>query len=97
MSPAARDLGGEGLSKALSLRGGSWHVAVPGVEATCHWNGAPGGLATRRQLRELGLCPGLIVARLMARAAGDRGTLAGIAQANGGLYRAYAGQRLGFR
>jgi hypothetical protein len=25
---------------------------------TCHWNGAPGGLATRRQLRELGLCPG---------------------------------------
>jgi len=25
---------------------------------TCHWNGAPDGLATRRQLRELGLCPG---------------------------------------
>lgn len=25
---------------------------------TCHWNGAPAGLATRRQLRELGLAPG---------------------------------------
>ena len=25
---------------------------------TCHWNGAPDGLATRRQLRELGLSPG---------------------------------------
>jgi len=35
---ATRDLGGEGVSKALSLRGGSWHVAVPGVEA----GGLPG-------------------------------------------------------
>lgn len=25
---------------------------------TCRWNGAPAGLATRRQLREVGLCPG---------------------------------------
>jgi len=25
---------------------------------TCHWNAAPAGLATRRQLRELGLAPG---------------------------------------
>jgi hypothetical protein len=25
---------------------------------TCRWNSTPAGLATRRQLRELGLCPG---------------------------------------
>ena len=25
---------------------------------TCPWNGAPAGLATRRQLRQRGLCPG---------------------------------------
>jgi len=39
---------------------------------TCHWNRAPAGLATRRQLRELGLAPGGAppVAALRRRPAG---------------------------
>jgi len=42
------------------IEGSGWvdHAWMEAGLPTCHWNGAPGGLATRRQLRELGLCPG---------------------------------------
>lgn len=42
------------------IEGVGW-VDTAWIEAglpTCWWNRAPAGLATRRQLRELGLCPG---------------------------------------
>lgn len=42
------------------IEGIGWvgHAWIEAGLPTCHWNGAPAGLATRRQLRELGLCPG---------------------------------------
>lgn len=42
------------------IEGVGWvgHAWIEAGLPTCHWNGAPAGLATRRQLRELGLCPG---------------------------------------
>jgi ribosomal protein L37AE/L43A len=42
------------------IEGCGWvdHAWMEGGLPTCHWTGAPGGLATRRQLRELGLSPG---------------------------------------
>ena len=42
------------------IEGCGWvdHAWMEAGLPTCRWNGAPGGLATRRQLRELGLSPG---------------------------------------
>lgn len=48
------------VSFGVEIEGVGW-VDTAWIEAglpTCWWNRAPSGLATRRQLRELGLCPG---------------------------------------
>lgn len=48
------------VSFGAQIDGIGWvsHAWMEAGLPTCQWNGAPAGLATRRQLRELGLCPG---------------------------------------